>query len=258
MHRALKTEKAHRRTADEIGDEHGPRPVVDLLRGADLLDHPVVHDDDPIRQRHRLDLVVRHVQGRRVHAVVQGAKLAAHELAHLRIQGAERLVHQERLGFAHDGAAQGDPLAVASRQSRHPPVEKVVDTKQRRGLLDAPPAFVARHSTALQGEGDVVVDLHVRIQREELEHECDVAARRPQRRHILAVEQDLPRGRELEARDHPQRRRLAASGRTQHDEELPALDRERRIVHGHEFAEAFLQVPDADVGHHVTPESGSR
>ena len=62
----------------------------------------------------------------------------------------------------------------------------------------------------------------------------------------------------LQTGDHPQRRRLAASGRTQHDEELPAPDRERGIVHGDEFAEPLLDVADADVGHHVTPGSGSR
>ena len=112
-------------------------------------------------------------------------------LAHLRIQGAERLVHQERHRLAHDGAAKGDALAVSARQPRHPPVEEVLDAQERRGLLDAPPAFPARHTLALQGKGDVVVYRHVRVEREELEHECDVAARRPQKRHVLAVEQDL-------------------------------------------------------------------
>ena len=250
--------EAHRRTADEVGDEHGAGPVVDLLRGPDLLDDAVVHDDDAVRHGHRLDLVVRHVQGRRVQAVVESAELAAHELAHLRVQGAERLVHQERLRLAHDGAPERHPLAVAARQRRHALVEEVLDAQQRRGLLDPSPALPARHPVALQGEGDVVEHLHVRVEREELEHERDVAARCAQRRHVLAVEQDLPGGRHLQARDHPQGRRLPAPGRTQHDEELPALDGERGIVHRHEFAEALLDVPHPDVGHHLTPGSGSR
>ena len=254
----LEPQKAHRRAADEVGDEHGAGTLVDRPRGADLLDDAVVHDDDPVGHRHRFHLVVRHVQGRRVHALVQGAELAAHQLAHLRIERPERLVHQERPGLAHDGPPEGHPLAVAAGQPRHPAVEKVPDAEQRRGLLDPPPAFPARHALALQGKGDVVAHRHVRIEREELEHEGDVAPRGPKARHVLAVEQDLARGRQLQARDHPQRRRLAAPRRAQHDEELPALNGERGVVHRHEVVEALLDVPYADLGHHVTPGSGSR
>ena len=184
--------------------------------------------------------------------------IAAHELAHLRVQGPERLVHQERLRLAHDGAPERNPLAVAAGELRHPPVEKVPDAQQRRRRLDPAPAFAARHPVALQGEGDVVEDLHVRIQREELEHERDVAARRALERHVLAVEEDLPGGRQLQPRDHPQRRGLAAPGRAQHDEELPAPDGERGVVHRDELAEALLDVAHSDLGHRLTPGSGSR
>ena len=40
------------------------RPVVELVGRADLLDPPALHDDDPVGQRHRLDLVVRDVDDR--------------------------------------------------------------------------------------------------------------------------------------------------------------------------------------------------
>ena len=53
-----------------------------------------------------------------------------------------------------------------------------------------------------------------------LEHRVDVAAVRRRLRDVLAVEQDPPARRALEARDHAQRRRLAATRRPDHREEL--------------------------------------
>src|SRR6202050_315433 len=44
----FEVKKIHRRRADEVGDEHRGRPVVDFLRRADLLDQAGVHHGDPI------------------------------------------------------------------------------------------------------------------------------------------------------------------------------------------------------------------
>ena len=74
------------------------RPVVDLLRRAELLDDAVVHHDDLVAHLHRLELVVGDVDRGRAHAVVQRAQLLGHVLAELGVERAERLVHQEALG----------------------------------------------------------------------------------------------------------------------------------------------------------------
>ena len=71
-----KRQEVHRRRADEVGDEHRRRPVVDLLRPAELLDDAVVHHDDLVAHLHRLELVVGDVDRGRAHPVVQRAQLA--------------------------------------------------------------------------------------------------------------------------------------------------------------------------------------
>ncbi len=49
--------------ADEARDKAISRPRIDFLRRADLLDAATVHDDDDtIRHRHRLDLIVGDIQ----------------------------------------------------------------------------------------------------------------------------------------------------------------------------------------------------
>ena len=93
---------------------HRARTIVDLLRRRDLVDHAMIHHRDAIGHRHRLDLVVRDVDGRRVDAIVQRAQLDAHEVPELGVERAERLVHHEGLCLAHDRAAERDTLAVAA------------------------------------------------------------------------------------------------------------------------------------------------
>ena len=126
-------------------------------------------------------------------AVVQRAQLAAHHLAELRVQCAERLVEQERQGLADDRAAQRDALAVAARESRHRAVQQIGDPQNPRRLLDALPYLVAPHALASQRIGDVRAHVHVRVEREELEHERDVALRCPLEGHVLAAQQQCAR-----------------------------------------------------------------
>ncbi len=103
-----------------------------------------------------------------------------------------------------------------------------------------------------QRERDVAANVQVRVQREQLEHESDVAVRSALEADVLTAEEDLPRGRQLEPGDHAQRRRLAAAGRAEQAEELAIVDREGRVTHRDEVAESLVQVLDADLGHRST------
>ena len=47
--------------AEEFGNEGAAGRAEDIARGAGLLDHGVVHDDDLIRERHGLCLGMGHV-----------------------------------------------------------------------------------------------------------------------------------------------------------------------------------------------------
>ena len=88
--------------------------VVELERRADLLDQPVVHDDDLVGHGHGLDLVVGDIDRRGLEPLVQFLDLGAHLHAQLGVEVRQRLVEQEDLRIAHDGAAHGDALALAA------------------------------------------------------------------------------------------------------------------------------------------------
>ena len=106
--------KAHPGRAEEAGDEGRRRALEEVERRALLLDQPVAHQHDPVGERHRLDLVVGDVDHRRGDLLVQPLDLAAHLVAELGVEVGERLVEQEDARAAHDGAADGDALALAA------------------------------------------------------------------------------------------------------------------------------------------------
>ena len=90
------------------------RLVVEFERRADLLDDAVMHHDDLVGHGHGLDLVVRDVDGGGLEPLVQLLDLGAHRDAQLGVEVRERLVEQEHLRIAHDGAAHRDALALAA------------------------------------------------------------------------------------------------------------------------------------------------
>ena len=107
--------------------------------------------------------------------------------AHLDAQGGveigERFVEQEDLRLAHDGAADGDALALAAGKLGRLALEQVLDLQDAGGVADLAVATSACGVLAsLQGEADVVVDRHVRVERVGLEHHGDAAIARRARR----------------------------------------------------------------------------
>src|SRR5207248_1005931 len=91
---------------------------------------------------------------------------------------------------------------------------------------------------------------HVRIERVALEDHRDIAVAGWQLGHIAIADRDRARRDLLEAGDHPQQRRLAAPRRPDENQELPAADRQRDVVHGyHSAGEDLADVVEDDFGH---------
>ena len=59
--RPRRLQQVHGWATKKPGDKQRGRAVIHVLRRADLLDHAVVHDRNLVRKRHRLLLVMRHI-----------------------------------------------------------------------------------------------------------------------------------------------------------------------------------------------------
>ena len=224
--------EVHRRRADERRDEQVRRVVEEVLRRVDLLQQAVAEHGDPLPERHRLDLVVRHVDGRHAEPLVQLRELGAHRDAQLRVEVRERLVHQERLRLAHDRPPHRDALPLPARERRRLAVEQLLEPERLRDLVDAPLPLRLRQLLQLEPEGEVLPHRHVRIERVVLEDHRDVALLRRHLGDVDAADRDVAVRDVLEAGDHAQQRRLAAAGRADEDAELALGDLERELVDG--------------------------
>ena len=177
-------------------------------------------------------------------------ELCAHLHAELGVEIGERLVHEEGRRVAHDRAAHRHALPLAARQGSRLALEELVDAEQLGGASDPPSPLVLRDLLHAQREADVVADRHVRVERVVLEHHRDVPIDGVEVVDDPVADQDLARGRLLEARHHAQRRRLAASRRADEDHELPVPDLEVEIVDGDRaVAELLRHAREPDPGH---------
>ena len=96
---------------------------------------PLVHDDDPVGQRHRLDLVVGDVDRGDGEIALQMLQLRPHHGAQLGVEVGQRLVHQEQPRRAHDGAGERDALALAAGEFGGAPLEQVRQARPARRRL---------------------------------------------------------------------------------------------------------------------------
>ena len=151
--------------------------------GADLLQHAVGQHGDPVAERDRLHLVVRHVDRRDAEPVLQPLQLRSHLDAELRVEVGERFVEQEHLGLAHQRPAHRDALPLPAGQlPRAPPAAGPRARASGSISLDPAPDLLPRRPALPQAEREVLLHRHVRVERVVLEHHRDVAVLR---RHVV-------------------------------------------------------------------------
>ena len=214
-----------------------------------MLQDTLVHDGDLVGHGHRFDLVMSDIDRRGFVLKMDVLQLGAHLLSQLGVERSDRLIHQQSLGPAHERPADRDALHVATGQGRGPFVQQSLDAQRLGDLAHA----LVHHGLALlrgaQRKGDVLVGGEVRIQREQLEHESDIAVGGLPGLHRLPVDQNLAAVDVFETGDGSQRSGLAAPRRPQQHEKLPVPDLQVELADDVVVAEVFLDVFERDVGH---------
>ena len=218
-------EDVHRRLADEGGDEQIGGPVLQFLLAGELLQHAALHHRDAVGERIGLGLVVGDED--RGHAPLdeQALQPAAQHRAQLRLELAHRLVEQVEVGPAHQRAGEAGALLLAARDRGGIAVEDRLDLDQRRDLGDRLRDLARRDAARSSARR--------RCCRARSAADRANSPRRPWRRcaapaascsmrrsaSVIAPVRDL-----LEARDHAQRRGLAAAGRAEQRDDLALAD----------------------------------
>ena len=149
--------------------------MVDVHRRVDLLDDAMVHQHDPLAERHRFDLVVRDVDDRRFQALMEPGDFGPHLHAELGVEIRERLVEQEHLRLADDRPAERHALPLAAGELARTAFEERFDREDFGRFADAAFDLGPRRAAHFQAERHVLVDRHVRVEGVVLEDHGDVA-----------------------------------------------------------------------------------
>ena len=160
-------------------------------------------------------------------ALPDAEELRLHQAARLRIERAERLVHQQDFRIEGERARERGALLHAAGELRGIAVLETLQPDQIDERLRALLALRARQPLPLEAVENVGAHRLPREQREMLEHDAAVG---PGPGDRLAVDQDLAGlGREKAADEIEQRRLAAARGAEQRDE-FPLAHVERHVV----------------------------
>ena len=225
-------EQVHGRAADEAGDEHVRRLLVQVARGADLLQDAVLEHRDAVAHGERLGLVVGDVDRGDAEPALQRRDLGAGLHAQLGVEVRQRLVHEEHLRLTDDRAAHRDALTLTTGERLRLAAEVGLQVEQLGGLEDALGAVLLADAGDLEREAHVLGDGHVRVQRVVLEDHRDVAILRRDVRDVAIADQDAAVVDLFEAGEHAQSGRLAAAGGSDQDEELAVGDLQVDLVDG--------------------------
>ena len=206
--------------------------------------------------RHRLDLVVGHVDDGRLEALVEPRDLGAGLDAQLGVEVGERLVHQEDGRLADDRPTERDALALAAGQLLRLAIEQLLELDRLGRLVDPALDLGLGDLAQLEPEGEVVAHRHVRVERVALEDHRDVAILG---RHVVddaIADAEGAAGDLLEAGDHPQAGRLAAARRPDEDHELAVTDLEIKVLDGVKIAVHLVDVFERHGRHGETSTPG--
>ena len=171
---------------------------------------------------------------------MQLGQLASHRSAQLSVEVGERLVKQEDARLADDCTAEGDTLLLTTGKRLRASVQQMLDVEDLGGLFDSSLDLFFSDLAQLQTERHVVEHGHMRVQSIVLEHHRDVSVFRGHVVHSLVFDEQLAVGNLLQTCDHTQRRRFAAAGRTDEDDELFVLDLQTEIGNGRNSARISL------------------
>ncbi len=221
---------------------------VQGLGRADLFDGAFAQHHHPVGQVHRLFLIVGDEDGGDPGLVMHPAQPVAQLLAHLGVQGAERLVQQEHARLDGQGAGQGHALLLAAGQLGRIALAQALQLDQREQFLDPLGDLGLLRPLGgradPQAEGDVVGHGHVAEQGVVLEHHAHPPLARGQGQEVLAVQADRAFVGSLEPGDRPQQGGLARARGAQQGQEFAGLGAQGDALQGREAAEALADPLD--------------
>src|SRR2546425_3726014 len=179
-------------------------------------------DEHAVAQVDRFVDVVGDEEDRLAGALPDAGQLLLHGLPRLRVQRAERLVHQQHVRVEREHAGERDALLHPARELAGQKMTELGQSGKRQISIHNRGTFRRWSSSNFQAPADVALDGPPGKERELLE---DHAAIRPRPGDLAAVDADLTGIRRDEAAENVEQGALAAAARADDRDELAVGDR---------------------------------
>src|SRR6185437_4944124 len=237
--------------AESRCDVGAGRALVDLPRRTELEKLTIPDHADPGGHRHRLDLIVRNVENRCTELKLDALELETKLCTQLRIERRKRLVHQVDRGISDQGTADRHTLHLTSGKTGCAIVQLACDMQKLCRLLNslADDRLGNAMCRRAQRKREIVVDRQVRIEGILLEDKCNVPRSRRILGDVTAVDHHRPCIGTLEPGNQPQCRGLAGAAWSEQDQKFSVIDRQRKLAHRLDRAEALADIAQDDVSH---------
>src|SRR5262245_16265319 len=225
----LAFEQVQRRIAHETGHVQVSRPSVDVGWRADLADAAGDEHRDAVGDREHLGGVGGGPDGGRGSLREAPADGAAEAVPELGVEMGDRLVEDEDPRVLHERPAERRALPLAAGELRGPAVLEVLQLDEAQELANALGQRLpreGRRSRRPEGEGHVVEDRQVRVERVRLEHDGDASPIGRHAGHPLSVQADLAARRRLDSGHDPAEGGLPRARGAGHAQDLAWRDRE--------------------------------
>src|SRR5690606_18140325 len=164
-----------------------------------------------------------------------------------------RFVEQEDLRIAHDGAADGDALALAAGELARIAVEIGCQLQLAGSVGHADLDLGLGRAAQLHRIGHVFTHAHMRIERVGLEHHGDAAPGGGDIVDDAPADFERAAADAFEAGNAAQQGGLATAGGADKDHELTRPDVEIDVLEDLHGTKILAQVRDLDVGHGSSP-----
>ncbi|PTX59649.1 hypothetical protein C8P63_11184 [Melghirimyces profundicolus] len=184
---------------------------------------------------------------------MQLADLRPHLHPQFGVQVGQRFVHQEHLGFTHDGPAEGHPLALTPGECFGFSVQQVFDVENFGRFLYPLVDFVLLEFPKLQAEGHVLVNVHMGIQGVALEHHGDVPILGGNVVDQPVTDVQLPFRNFFQSGDHPKGGGFPATGGSDQNQKLLIFDMQVKVGNSRDVPIPFVDVAQFDFSHDETP-----
>ena len=239
---------------DKRGDPVGCGLLVDLFGRAELRQSSIAQHGHAVGEGQRFLLIVGDEQRGRALVTQKLCHFTPQNCAQLGVERREGLVEQQQVGSRGEGAREGDTLRLPARELVGRAAGVVIESDEVSELGDPVSSYARRAGPAPRhGESDVVAHREVRKQRGFLRHPADSALLgrygSAGARDFAITDRDGARAHRQQPGNSEQQRRLAATGRPEHGDQLSAADVQRDVIDRQRRPVGHAHTVDDEVAH---------